>query len=205
MRAPAGTFSVTHGHASQNGSIGINDYIIFQNRVSGNTFDGIAIVVQREAFGSQRDTLIEFYVIANDTGCTNHHACSVVYCEMMSYFCSRVDIYSGFRVCHFCNVSGNQRYTQYQQFMGYSVVTDGTDGRIAADYFTKTGSGRVSVIGCFYIGSQNAAHFGQLTYKTSGKQCCCFTARFIVVRVFVVIIFLPETQTGLYLVRQQVE
>ena len=88
--------------------------------------------------------------------------------------------------------------------MGYSVVTDGTDGRIAADYFTKTGSGRVSVIGCFYIGSQNAAEFGQFTDETSCQQRGCFSARFIVIGC-IFTVFLSEAKSCQNLFSQQAE
>ncbi len=36
--------------ASQYGCVGVDDDVVFQNRMSGNTFDRIAVFVQRETF-----------------------------------------------------------------------------------------------------------------------------------------------------------
>ena len=46
------------GDAPQDSGIGIHDDIIFQYGVAGNAFDGFAVFVQREAFGSEGYTLI---------------------------------------------------------------------------------------------------------------------------------------------------
>ena len=46
------------GYPAQDGGIGINDDIVFQNGVTGDAFYGVPILIQWETFGSQRNSLV---------------------------------------------------------------------------------------------------------------------------------------------------
>ena len=85
-----------------------------------------------------------------------------------------------------------------------AVIADSADSRIATDDFTKACGGGITIICGFYIGSQNAAEFGQFTDETSCQQRGCFSARFIVIgSIFTV--FLSEAKSCQNLFGQQTE
>ncbi len=56
---------------------GIDDDIIFNIRMTFN-IEQIAFVVRFKRFGTQRDALIQFYVIPDDTGFADHNTGSVI-------------------------------------------------------------------------------------------------------------------------------
>ena len=47
-------------------------------RVAFNAFYGVAVFVQREALGPQRDPLVKFYMRADNARFPNHHTGTVV-------------------------------------------------------------------------------------------------------------------------------
>ena len=61
-----------------------------------NSLDGIALFIQRETFGSQGYSLIELYMISDNTGCSDHDTGTMVNGKMMTDLCSRMDVNAGF-------------------------------------------------------------------------------------------------------------
>ena len=125
--------------------------------MAGNPFDGMSVFVKRETFGSERYALIEFYVVAYDTGGSYHHSCAVVYREVMSYACGRMDVDAGFGVCHFRDDARNERYAQCEQFVCYAVVAQCFDDRITTDDFSIGFGCGVAVVSGLYVSSQYPA------------------------------------------------
>ena len=98
--------------APQNGGVGVDNHVVFQNRVSRNAFDGVSVVVEREAFGSERDSLIELYVVADDASCPYHDARAVVDSEVVADSGGGMDVDAGLGMRHFRDDTRNQRHAQ---------------------------------------------------------------------------------------------
>ena len=126
---------VSDGDAAENGAVGINDYMVLQNRVTGNTLDGMSVIIHGETFSTQRDALIQLHMVTDNAGGSYHYACSVVDGEMMTYRGTWMDVNTRLAMCHFCDDSWNQRHPQTQQLMGNTIIRDGFDDRIARDNF----------------------------------------------------------------------
>ena len=143
-----------------------------------NTFDRLAVSIQWETLGTQRHSLIQFHIIADNACFTNYHTCSVVYGEVAADDGTRVDIYSRLAMGHFGDNAGNERNTEPQQFVRNTVIADGAYGWVATDYFSETMCGRVSIVSSRYIRSQYTAHFRQGADELGGNQRSFFTLEF---------------------------
>ena len=80
---------------AQNGGFGVNNDVIFNVRVPLYAFDGIALFIQRKAFGPQRYALVELYMFADYTGFSNDYTRAVVYKKRRPNLCARVYVYAG--------------------------------------------------------------------------------------------------------------
>ena len=109
-------------------------------------------------------------MIADDASGTDDDSRSVVDGEMMPDLCARMNVDACFRVCHFRNDTWEESYSQKQELVGDAVVADGAYGGIATDDFAEAGSGRVTIIGGFYIGGKDAPYFGQLADELGSQQ-----------------------------------
>ena len=92
--------------------------MIAYNRMPVNTTDGISILIGREFFTSQTDTLKDTDIITNHTGLTDHCSGAVVDRKVMPNPGSRMNINTRFRMSQFCYNTGNIRHTQLIQLMG---------------------------------------------------------------------------------------
>ena len=65
--------------------------MILDDRVARHV-QHVTVLIVFEALGSQRHTLIQTHMVADNRGLTDHHARTVVYREIFAYLSSRVDI-----------------------------------------------------------------------------------------------------------------
>lgn len=93
VTADGGTFA--DGDTSQDGGVGIDNHIVFQYRVAGNSFDRIPLLVAGEALGSQGDSLIQFHVVTDDAGRSDDYTCAVVNSKVVSDLGTRMDVDTG--------------------------------------------------------------------------------------------------------------
>ena len=159
--------STSHGDASQNGGVGVDDDVVFQNGMAGDTLDGLAVGIEGEALGTQRDALVELDVVSDDAGFADYHTRAVVDGKVVAYLCARMDVDTRLAMCHFGDDAGDEGYAEAQQLVGHAIVADGADGRIAADDFAERVGGGVTVVGGFDVGGQDAPHLGQ-----GGDEAC---------------------------------
>ena len=68
---------VSDSDSSKQGGIGIDGNIILQDRVA-RLVNHIAVFVRLEVLGSQSNSLIEGYVVADNAGLTYYDTCTVV-------------------------------------------------------------------------------------------------------------------------------
>ena len=110
------------GDASQQCGVGVYDDVVFNDRVTRNALDGVALLVERETLGSERHALIELHVVSDDAGLADDHARSMVDGEMAAYCGAWVDVDSRFRMCHLCHHARNERHPHEKQLVGQPVA-----------------------------------------------------------------------------------
>ena len=130
--------------------------------MAGNTLDGLAVFVQREALGTEGHTLVQLYVVADDAGLADYHTRTMVDGKITAYFRSRMDIDSCFTMRHLGDDAGNEGDTQLEQFVCNAVVADGSDGRITADDFAERLCGGVTIVGSLHICGKHPSHGRQV-------------------------------------------
>lgn len=72
------------GDATEDGGIGVDDDIIFEDRVARDSLDRVAVLIEWETLGSEGYTLVEFHIVADDAGSSNHHTRTVVDGEVLA-------------------------------------------------------------------------------------------------------------------------
>ena len=80
--------------------------------------------------------------------------------EVSANLGGRVDIDSRFAMRHLRDDTGNQRNTQFQQFMRDTVIADRFNGRITEYDLSIAFGSRVTVVGGFHIRCQYPPHGG---------------------------------------------
>ena len=142
--------------------------------MAGNTLYGVAVLVEREALGAQRNTLIKFYIIANDTGFAYYDTRAVVYCKIVAYLRTRVDIYTRFAMCNLGDDTGDKWHAQFQQAVRHAVVAHSFYAGVATDYLAKACGGRVAVVCSLHILCKGCTQRGQiLDERESHLPCRC--------------------------------
>ena len=139
--------------------------MIANNRMPVNATDGISILIGREFFTSQTDTLKDTDIITNHTGLADHRSGAMVDREVMSNPGSRMNINTRFRMSQFCYDTGNIRHTQLIQLMGVALIADSTESRVTENNLSQILCGRIAVIGGFSIRCQHVTQLWQCSNK----------------------------------------
>ena len=82
---------VTNGDTTEDGGVGIDGDVVFQDRVTRNvhrTTFGIVLEVLR----TERHTLVQHYVRTDDSGLADDDSRTMIDAEMVAYLCRRVNI-----------------------------------------------------------------------------------------------------------------
>ena len=91
---------MTDAYATEDGSVGIYRYVVFQNRVTRYIHRTTGFIIFK-VLCAECHTLIQNDMTADDGGFANDDASSVVNAEMVSDLCGRMDVYTGATVCQF--------------------------------------------------------------------------------------------------------
>ena len=119
----------------------------------------VAVSVVLEALCSQCDTLIEGYVIANDTSFADDDTRSVVNSKILADLCPRVNVDARMRVSLFGDDARYDGYLQFVQLVSDAIVNHCADDGIAEDDFAVVGCCGVVVEHRLYIGIDDALYF----------------------------------------------
>ena len=103
-----GTALANNGFTAKNGCIRVNCYIVLNGRV---TFTALQALSCSSGKSAQGNTLINFYVLTNDSGFTDYYACSMVDKEIFAEGSTRMDICTSTAVCMFSHDTWNHRNT----------------------------------------------------------------------------------------------
>ena len=83
------------GDATEDCSIGIDDNIVFQDWVTRDSLDRVAVLIEWKTLGSEGYTLLEFHVVADDAGGSDYHTRSMVDGEVVTDGSLWIDIDTG--------------------------------------------------------------------------------------------------------------
>ena len=156
------------GYASEYGAIAIYDDIVLEDGVAVDTLDGVAIRIERETLGTEGDTLIEFYMVADDAGGSDDDTRAVVDGEVATDSGGRMYVDTGLAMGHLGDDTWDEGNPQQVQLVGHAVTHDGAYGRVATDHLPIAGGSRVSFVGGYHIGGEQATQVRQAADELTG-------------------------------------
>ena len=148
---------VPDGDASEDGAVAVYDDVVFEDGVAIDAFDGLALLVEREALGTEGDALIELHMATQDAGGANDDTGAVVDGEVTADGSCRVYVDTRLTMGHLGDDAGNEGYAQEMELMCYTETCDGAYGGVATDDLAVAGGGRVALVGGRHIGGEEAA------------------------------------------------
>ncbi len=82
---------VANGDTAQDAGITVDGDVVLDDGMAWNV-EHVSVSVFLEALGTQRHTLIERHVTANDTGLTNNHSSTVINGKVFANLCTGMDV-----------------------------------------------------------------------------------------------------------------
>lgn len=149
------------GVAAEDGAVGVDDDVVFDGGVALDVFDGAAVFVEGEAFGTKGDALVEFDVVADMGGFTDDDAGAVVDEESVADGGAGVDIDAGEGVDAFAHDAGDEGEVEAVEFVGDAVGGDGEKAGVGEFDFGVAEGGGVAVISGLYVGDEGLADGGE--------------------------------------------
>lgn len=145
--------------SAQDCCVGIDDDIVSDVRMALSAFDGVAVFVEGEGAGPDRDALIQLDVAA-DGGCfADDDAGAVVDAEALLNGCARIDVDASLGVGVLGKDACHRRCAVEIQDMGEAIDQNGIEAGIAGDDLALGFRCRIAVIDCLQIGERKALHF----------------------------------------------
>lgn len=111
-----------HGDAPQHGGAGVDNDLVFQNRMARLALEGPAIGVHRKTFGAQGNGLVQAHARTDDGRLTDHDTGAVVYEKTRTNACAGVDVDAGFGMGQFGHNARQQRHARCIQAVRHAVV-----------------------------------------------------------------------------------
>ena len=103
---------VTYRDATKDGTIAIYDNIVLEDGMTINALNGVSLSIEGETLGSEGNALIEFYMVAKDTGGANDYARAMINGEVTSNGGGRVYINACLAMGHLGDDTWDKGYTQ---------------------------------------------------------------------------------------------
>ena len=85
---------MSDGYAAKYRCVGIDDHIVLNDRMARHV-DGIAVLIELEALGTERNSLIQLNMVAYYCSLANYYASTVVNAEIFTDLGSGMDVYAG--------------------------------------------------------------------------------------------------------------
>ena len=82
---------VADGDTAKDTGVTVNSDIVFDNGMAGYV-EHISVGVFLEALGTQRHTLIERHMTADDTGLADNHACTMINGKVFANLSTRMNV-----------------------------------------------------------------------------------------------------------------
>ena len=84
---------VADGDTAQDAGIAVDGDVVLDDGMTGDV-EHVGISVFLKALGTQRHTLIERHVTADDTGLANNNTCTMINGKVFTYLRSGMDVYT---------------------------------------------------------------------------------------------------------------
>ena len=146
------------GAATEDGCAGINGDVIFNG---GMAFLAAQALAGGSGARSEGDTVIHFYVVADDRRFAHYTAGAVIDEKMMADGRAGVEVHSGASVRPFRHNARKERHVFFVKHVGHSLYGDGFDEGIAHDNFLVALGGGIAIEGGLHIGAENFPNVGQ--------------------------------------------
>ena len=175
----------------------VDGHIIAENGMTRDALDQGAVVILAERQRTKGHALIETAVVADDAGLADHHACAVVYEEVLADGGARMDIDACARMGHLVDDARDKWHVALVEHMSDAVVNNSVHGGIAENSLARARGRGIPVIGRLGVAHQLAAYLGQLIHELQGA----FLAALLAVRAEVVALA-GKTEAALNLLGQ---
>ena len=158
---PADHGSLSDDNPAENRCPRIDDHIVFNDRMAGDTFYRIAVIVEGEAVSAEGYSLIDSYSLANDAGFTDYDTRSVIDKEIFSNRRSRMYVYPRYAVGVLRDDSRDNRDLQLVQLVSQSVVGYRQYAWITKDRLVRAPGRGITIVCSAYILGQQGLNFRQ--------------------------------------------
>ena len=132
----------------------------------------ITLLVILEALGTQRHTLIQRHVVADNRGLSDHHTRAVVYREILTDLSTRMNIDTRLRVSLFGDDTRNHRHLQLMQLMGDAIMRHRVHTGITEDHLTIVRCSWIVVKQRLHIGIEQTLDLRQRSNKLKRQSLC---------------------------------
>lgn len=149
------------GFAAQHGGVGVDDDVVANGGVALDVFDGKSGEAEGEGAGAERDTLVQFDVVADFGGFPDDDAGGVVNEEGATNAGAGVNVGAGFGMGPLAHDAGDDGYIEKIEFVGEAVAGNGHQAGIGEQDLGEGEGGGVAIVGGLHVGDQELAHGGQ--------------------------------------------
>lgn len=94
---------MAYGDTAQDGAVAVYNDIVFEDGMAVDTLDRVTLCIKGETLGSEGNALIDFHMVAKDTGGTDDDACAMVDGEVAADRGSRMYVNAGLAMGHLGN------------------------------------------------------------------------------------------------------
>lgn len=94
---------MAYGDTAQDGAVAVYNDIVFEDGMAVDTLDRVTLCIKGETLGSEGNALIDFHMVAKDTGGTDDDACAMVDGEVAADRGSRMYVNAGLAMSHLGN------------------------------------------------------------------------------------------------------
>ena len=125
----------------------------------------ISVLIVLKALSTQRYTLIQRYVVANDSRFADNHTRTMVDGKVLANRSSWVYVDTRFAVRQLCNDTWDNGHLQLVQLMRYAVVRHRVHRWVAEYHLAKVWCRRVVIKHRLYVGIKQSLYLGQRINK----------------------------------------
>ena len=147
--------------------------MVFYDRMARHV-QHVAVLVVFEAFSSQCHTLIERYVVTDDTCFTNYHTRAVINGKVFTDSGTGMNVDTRFRVGPFRDDARNDGHLQFVQLVGDTIVCHSVNYWIAEYHLSEIRSSRIVVEHRLDIRIEQSFDFGQFVDKRKSQSVGLF-------------------------------
>ena len=145
--------------------VGVDDHVAADIRVTLDALDRIAVFIELEAFGAQRDALVKLDMVADGGRLTDDDARAVVDEKVIADLRAGVDVDARDLVGVLGHHPRQHRHLHAVEDVGHAVDADRLKGGIGKHDLHRAPGGGIPVVGRVKIGRQSRLDLGELLHE----------------------------------------